>query len=68
MPTPLDRALQSRNAVLGMISVVHSNASLTSIGFAGLIGAVAVWSIWGGDMFPKEPDPTGGERLHPVWH
>lgn len=25
-----------------------------------MIGAVAVWSIWGGDMFPKEPDPTGG--------
>lgn len=49
MPTPLDRALQSKNAVLG---------------FAGVVGAVAAWSIWGGDMFPKEPDPTGGVQKH----
>ncbi len=23
--------------------------------------AVAAWSIWGQDMFPKEGDPIGGE-------
>ena len=28
-------------------------------GFAGIVCAVAAWSIWGGDMFPAQPDPTG---------
>jgi len=27
--------------------------------FAGLVTSVAVWAIWGGDLFPPEPDPTG---------
>lgn len=27
--------------------------------FSGVVAAAAVWSIWGGDMFPPEPDPTG---------
>ncbi|PGH15663.1 hypothetical protein AJ79_02257 [Helicocarpus griseus UAMH5409] len=44
MPTPLDKALNSKNLVLG---------------FAGIVSAAAAWSIWGGDMFPAEPDPTG---------
>jgi len=44
MPTPIDRAMNSRNAFLG---------------FAGIITAVAAWSIWGSEMFPAEPDPTG---------
>ncbi|KAF1982319.1 hypothetical protein K402DRAFT_384687 [Aulographum hederae CBS 113979] len=45
MPTPIDRAMQSRNAFLG---------------FAGIITAVAAWTIWGpSDIFPKESDPTG---------
>ncbi|PGH30551.1 STE24 endopeptidase [[Emmonsia] crescens] len=44
MPTPLDKALNSKNLFLG---------------FAGLVTAAAVWSIWGGDMFPAESDPTG---------
>ncbi|PGH05409.1 STE24 endopeptidase [Blastomyces parvus] len=44
MPTPLDKALNSKNLFLG---------------FAGLVTAAAVWTIWGGDMFPAEPDPTG---------
>ncbi|GAD96437.1 hypothetical protein AOR_1_1362144 [Paecilomyces variotii No. 5] len=44
MPTPLDRALHSKNLF---------------IGFAGLVTAVAAWGIWGGDIFPAEPDPTG---------
>ncbi|KIW01629.1 hypothetical protein, variant [Verruconis gallopava] len=45
MPTPLDRALQSKSAFFG---------------FAGIITAVAAWSIWGTEsMFPKEPDPKG---------
>ncbi|KAF2452522.1 hypothetical protein BDY21DRAFT_359127 [Lineolata rhizophorae] len=45
MPTPLDRAMRSKNAFFT---------------FAGIVTAVAAWSIWGqGDMFPREPDPTG---------
>ncbi|KAE8147688.1 hypothetical protein BDV25DRAFT_131875 [Aspergillus avenaceus] len=41
MPTPLDRALQSK------------------VRFAGMVTAAAAWAIWGNDMFPSEPDPTG---------
>ncbi|KAF2669657.1 hypothetical protein BT63DRAFT_425336 [Microthyrium microscopicum] len=44
MPTPIDRALQSKSAVLA---------------FAGVITAASAWMIWGGDMFPQESDPTG---------
>ncbi|KAF2169048.1 hypothetical protein M409DRAFT_21057 [Zasmidium cellare ATCC 36951] len=44
MPTPLDRALNSKNLFFG---------------FAGLISAATIWSIWGQDMFPKEEDPKG---------
>ncbi|RKU43434.1 hypothetical protein DL546_005807 [Coniochaeta pulveracea] len=44
MPTPLDHALKSRNSILA---------------FAGLVTGVAIWSIWGGDMFPQAADPKG---------
>ncbi|GME28422.1 hypothetical protein BKCO1_520005 [Neofusicoccum parvum] len=44
MPTPLDRVTQSRGAFFA---------------FAGLVTAATAWVIWGGDMFPAEPDPTG---------
>ncbi|KAI9724487.1 MAG: hypothetical protein M1812_000555 [Candelaria pacifica] len=44
MPTPLDRAMQSRGSFLA---------------FTGIVTAVAAWTIWGGDMFPAEKDPTG---------
>jgi len=44
MPTPLDKALNSKN---------------TFLAFTGIVTAVAAWSIWGQDMFPKESDPTG---------
>ena len=27
--------------------------------FGGVIAAAAAWTIWGGDMFPKEADPKG---------
>ena len=30
-------------------------------GFGAIVTAVAAWSIWGGDMFPAQPDPVGGE-------
>lgn len=40
-------------------SITYSHYSL---GFAGLVTAVAAWSIWGGDMFPAQKDPVGGER------
>lgn len=29
------------------------------LAFGGLVTAVAVWAIYGGDMFPAGPDPTG---------
>ncbi|KAK0383706.1 hypothetical protein NLU13_9617 [Sarocladium strictum] len=44
MPTPLDNMMKSKNMVLA---------------FSGVVAAAAVWTIWGGDMFPPEPDPTG---------
>ncbi|KAI4602135.1 hypothetical protein KJ359_011001 [Pestalotiopsis sp. 9143b] len=44
MPTPIDNALRSKNAVLG---------------FAGIVTAAAAWAIWGTDMFPAATDPTG---------
>ncbi|KAL8403977.1 hypothetical protein RB594_009019 [Gaeumannomyces avenae] len=44
MPTPLDNAMKSKNAVLA---------------FTGLVTGAAIWAIWGGDMFPAQPDPTG---------
>jgi hypothetical protein len=27
--------------------------------FTGLVTGVAIWAIWGGDIFPAEPDPRG---------
>ena len=31
-----------------------------------MISAAAVWAIWGSDMFPEEPDPTGSKLIiHP---
>ncbi|KAJ5964436.1 uncharacterized protein N7479_004312 [Penicillium vulpinum] len=44
MPTPLDRALNSKNLFLG---------------FAGMVTAVAAYSILGGDILPAQADPTG---------
>ncbi|KAK1783581.1 hypothetical protein QBC45DRAFT_399755 [Copromyces sp. CBS 386.78] len=45
MPTPLDKALRSRNAFLA---------------FAGIVTGVAAWSIWGSDVFPQDQsDPKG---------
>ncbi|KEY68032.1 hypothetical protein S7711_06945 [Stachybotrys chartarum IBT 7711] len=44
MPTPLDNMMKSKNMVLA---------------FGGVVAAAAAWSIWGGDMFPPEQDPTG---------
>ncbi|KAF2757060.1 hypothetical protein EJ05DRAFT_501601 [Pseudovirgaria hyperparasitica] len=49
MPTPLDRATQSKSAF---------------IAFAGIVAAVGAWTIWGsGPMFPPEADPSGGKTL-----
>jgi STE24 endopeptidase len=44
MPTALDNMMKSKNVVLA---------------FGGVVAAAAVYSIWGGDMFPAESDPTG---------
>lgn len=35
-------------------------SSLTAEAFTGIVTAVAAWSIWGQDIFPKENDPAGG--------
>lgn len=29
------------------------------LGFAGIVTAAAAWAIWGGDIFPQQPDPKG---------
>ncbi|KAL7915017.1 hypothetical protein GGI35DRAFT_474717 [Trichoderma velutinum] len=44
MPTPLDSAMKSKNALLA---------------FGGVVVAAAAWSIFGGDMFPAQEDPKG---------
>lgn len=41
MPTPLDRALQSKSAFFG---------------FAGIVTAVAAWTIWYNLILPSTPD------------
>ncbi|TVY28541.1 hypothetical protein LHYA1_G001975 [Lachnellula hyalina] len=55
MPTPLDKALNSKNAFLVAANVLYEKKA-----FTGVVTAAAVWSIWGTEMFPKESDPTGG--------
>lgn len=66
MPTQLDRALNSKVSLQLHSFVVtcpelyfHQNLFF---GFAGLVSAAAVWSIFGSDIFPQQPDPTGGEH------
>ena len=63
MPTPLDRAMQSRNAFLGtcLKRESHSFRVDTIVAFAGIVTAVSAWSIWGGEMFPGEKEPIGGK-------
>lgn len=41
----------------------HRTNLLIASAFTGIVTAVAAWSIWGQDMFPKEADPTGGMLL-----
>ena len=64
MPTPLDRAMQSRNAFFGtpLRGESHLIRIDTIVAFAGIVTAVSAWSIWGGEMFPGEKDPTGGKH------
>ncbi|KAJ4423510.1 hypothetical protein N0V82_001835 [Gnomoniopsis sp. IMI 355080] len=42
--TPLDNAMKSKNLFLA---------------FGGLVTAVGMYSIWGGDLFPAGEDPKG---------
>ncbi|OJJ41061.1 hypothetical protein ASPWEDRAFT_34538 [Aspergillus wentii DTO 134E9] len=35
------------------------NSKNLFLGFAGMVTAAAAWTIWGNDVFPAEPDPTG---------
>ncbi|PLB38745.1 Ish1 domain-containing protein [Aspergillus candidus] len=68
MPTPLDRALHSKNLFMGMTFPLQSinppksqtaHSELLDVGFAGMVTAAAAWAIWGNDMFPEQADPTG---------
>ena len=63
MPNPMEGAMRSKNAVLGNqrrpgLSIMR----LQCQGFAGIITAAAAWSIWGGDIFPAQSDPTGSKK------
>lgn len=50
-----------RSLVQPFLQIMHlCSTNLKTKGFAGIVTAVAAWSIWGGDMFPAE-DPKGGE-------
>jgi len=73
MPTPLDRALQSRvrhtwalSALLHCApeSLTKPPSQNTFLAFTGIVTAVAAWTIWGSDMFPAEKDPSGGTSPH----
>ncbi|KAI4763393.1 hypothetical protein E4T52_04567 [Aureobasidium sp. EXF-3400] len=63
MPTQLDRALNSKVRITSTHMI--PNKLLTRFtqnlffGFAGLVAASAAWSIFGSDIFPQQPDPTG---------
>ncbi|KAI1284442.1 hypothetical protein F5Y07DRAFT_393412 [Xylaria sp. FL0933] len=63
MPTPLDNAMKSKNAVLGIniYQIVMSRVlmELYFKAFSGLVTAAVVWSFWGGDIFPAQADPKG---------
>ncbi|KAG0645200.1 hypothetical protein D0Z07_9007 [Hyphodiscus hymeniophilus] len=66
MPTPLDKALNSKvnpsvNKYINEIA--NEDPQNTFLAFTGIVTAVAAWSIWGGDMFPRENDPSGGMFL-----
>lgn len=52
----------TQNSILGMHTLcacIVRIANIRYLAFAGLVTGVAVWSIWGGDMFPQTPDPKG---------
>ncbi|KAG7057573.1 hypothetical protein JMJ77_0004957 [Colletotrichum scovillei] len=55
MPTPLDNAMRSRQHTIAHKDLIADRL----LAFGGLVTAVAVWAIYGGDMFPAGPDPTG---------
>jgi hypothetical protein len=40
-----------------LLSILTDHA--LSKAFSVVVAAAAAWTIWGGDMFPPEPDPTG---------
>ncbi|KAH7033444.1 uncharacterized protein B0I36DRAFT_321459, partial [Microdochium trichocladiopsis] len=44
MPTPLDNAMRSKNAV---------------IAFSAMVTGAVLWTMWGGEIFPRDTDPTG---------
>lgn len=32
-----------------------------------MVTVAAAWAIWGSDMFPAEPDPTGGSKKTSIY-
>lgn len=59
------RALSRTDQIVASCLQPRENAMLTAIdaflGFAGLVTVASLWNMFGGDMFPAEKDPTGGE-------
>jgi hypothetical protein len=49
-------------SILSICYLLHllTRMQNTFLAFTGIVTAVAAWSIWGQDLFPKEADPTGG--------
>ncbi|KAI5251487.1 hypothetical protein E4T42_04159 [Aureobasidium subglaciale] len=47
--------------VMRELEILLSMGELSNLffGFAGLVAASAAWSIFGSDIFPQQPDPTG---------
>lgn len=46
--TPLDNMMKSKNMLLA---------------FSGMVTAVGVWAVCGGNIFPSESDPTGDPAM-----
>jgi hypothetical protein len=69
MPTQLDRALNSKVRTAAYQTnhyIADTYKQNLFFAFTGLVAASAAWSIFGNDIFPQQPDPTGGKYPHPL--
>jgi hypothetical protein len=44
---------------------LHQSEQNLFFAFTGLVAASAAWGIFGSEIFPQQPDPTGGKFLYP---